>query len=192
MMRASAFVVLAGIALAYIAAPAHAVNKCQIPGAPPIYTDAPCPAGADVKTVETDIERDARLRKEAAAAKQRAAREQERVNSEEAAKRKAEWDKRLAKEKADMAAYAKEDREREANDPWGLAETRCQYGIREQMAYLEAVGPFTRAGKGYGKDDYKLRVAVRLSDSFRAEPVGVVECTVDVHTRRVYVTKVRQ
>lgn len=72
-----------------------------------------------------------------------------------------------------------------------VAESRCANGIKEKMPYLEPVGKYSHLGPGLLKNEVKLRVLVRLSDSFRADPVGVVECSVDtINAGYVRITKI--
>ena len=70
---------------------------------------------------------------------------------------------------------------------------RCEAGIAEKMPYLEPAGEYYDAqGGALRNGERSVLVDVRLKDSFLAKPVGVVLCEVNVTTREVRVTKVRQ
>lgn len=87
-----------------------------------------------------------------------------------------------------QAADAK-DRDEERVNPWGVAERLCGGTIREEMKHLEPTGPYSQLSRS--KDDLTLRVAVRLADSFRAAPVGVIECRANIRNRSAHLEKVR-
>jgi hypothetical protein len=58
---------IATAVLLIAATPALAINRCEEPGKPPTYQDAPCPVGtATGKQIESDSERAARFKKEEA------------------------------------------------------------------------------------------------------------------------------
>lgn len=72
------------------------------------------------------------------------------------------------------------------------AEQMCGAAIRERMPYLEPVGTAMHLGEGFSEERVLLRFRVRLADSFRAEPVGEVECDVHPRTGDVVLLKVRR
>lgn len=182
MTRRNSFAAFAVVAL--YASTASAVNRCEIPGAPPIYQDRPCPASATSTTMETQKEREARLRKEAEA---RAAAKEQQEKATQRAREDAALKAEMEAQRARDAAYKAEA----AANPKAIAEAICRSGIKEKMPGLEPAGEFHFAGKGYSADDVRVIVAVRLADSFRAAPVGLVECNADVVRRSVIVTKIR-
>ena len=167
---------------ALMASPAEAIYKCESPGLAPVYQDAPCPTGAAVKTIEPDKERADRLRKEAAD-------RDEQVRRDKKAKQEAEAKRRETAMRAEFDAGVARDRAEGYANPKGIAEGRCASGIAEKMPGLEVTGDFVHLGNGLLPDERRVRVAVRLADSFRAAPVGVVECDVNVVTRDVRVIK---
>ena len=67
---------------------------------------------------------------------------------------------------------------------------RCGNALREKMGYLEADGDYVEQ-QGSTPAERVYRVKVRLSDSFRAAPVGVVECRMSDRYGQTTVTKVR-
>ena len=104
----------------------------------------------------------------------------------DAAATRADQDRQTASQERRDAEYKK------AIAFQAVAESICADGIKQKMSYLEPIGEYSHLGPGALKNEVKLRVAVRLSDSFRADPVGVVECSVDtVNTGYVRVTKIR-
>lgn len=183
---------VAAIALCASSAGAIAANdvyKCVDAAGKVTYASAPCAADAAKVAIP--------LTPEEARQADRDARNKQllidaRTNYEkESAKRDAERAARDAKIKASIAALREDNRREAEADPWGVAERTCATGIQEKLSHLEPVGTYSHIGKGYFKDQLKVRVAVRLTDSFRAAPVGVIECEVDIVTRSVSVEKVR-
>lgn len=68
-------------------------------------------------------------------------------------------------------------------------EALCRDAFREKMAYLEPDGEFAMSVDQWG--GYQLLVKVRLADSFRAAPVGIVRCSVTPGINIATLEKVR-
>lgn len=184
---AARIALLAALAACALSAEASEVYKCVDAAGKVTYADAPCGGEAAKAPILLSPE-------EAAKAERKA-----RIDalSKGAEKRIADIDASRsaddAKRDAQKKAWLAQLRTEADADPWGIAEKRCAEEIAEKMRYLEPVGQYAHAGNGTGlwKDDYKVRVTVRLADSFRAAPVGVIECEVNVYTRRTTLEKVR-
>lgn len=147
---------------------AAAVYRCDAPGQAPTFQDSPCP-GSVAPTAAAPT-----------------------VPPPRAPTASAPVASSLAERKASAADAVERFKQENLADPKRTAESSCASAIAEKMPYLEPIPPYVMQAPGQfdSAGDARVRVAVRLADSFRAAPVGVVECEVMLATRFTTVRKV--
>lgn len=95
-------------------------------------------------------------------------------------------------EAAQLAKVA--DRKSKMQSEWDYSKERieavCRNAFREKLTGLDPTELLSGGSDpdGYG---FELRFVVRLADSFRAAPVGIVRCRVDSFINTVHLEKVR-